>query len=528
MGTRRTLWKRVPAAAVAVLVFLLVAPVAGASESAFFTAKVDNTLTTSILSTQAAVQLEEGVPEVFHTFGSQAAEYPAGFVTTPGPFPGPGGFDVVVIAATAHMFAPQFAEFAVQIKNGTTGQVITETPSGVTIDVDDIPLDPASGGAPLSDHCSGDPFFGDPFYSAVEFQITLAPPVNAVLVGPADDLQLILTPVHLSGPIELCVEHSTFFTAMSLVVDPIPSPPVAHDDSATTSKNTPVTIDVLANDDDADGDTLSVTNLTAAAHGAALLNPDGTITYTPNPGFLGTDTFTYTANDGTADSNVATVTVQVINTPPVSVNDSASTFKNIPVTIAVLANDTDADGDGLSVTNLSGAAHGTAHLNADGTITYTPNPGFSGLDSFTYTANDGTDDGNVATVSVEVVNRPPDCSAVSPSVAMLWSPNHGFVAVNVLGVTDPDGDATSITVDSIRQDEPTEGNAPDGKGVGTSSAEVRSERLGGGDGRVYHIGFTADDGDGGACSAAVRVAVPHDQGLGSIAVDGGALFDSTS
>jgi hypothetical protein len=71
-------------------------------------------------------------------------------------------------------------------------------------------------------------------------------------------------------------------------------------------------------------------------------------------------------------------------------------------------------------------------------------------------------------------------------------------------------------------------NHPDGKGVGTSTAEVRAERDGKGDGRVYHIGFTADDGNGGTCSGVVLVGVPHDKGGANDPVDGGALYDSTT
>ena len=110
-----------------------------------------------------------------------------------------------------------------------------------------------------------------------------------------------------------------------------------------------------------------------------------------------------------------------------------------------------------------------------------------------------------------------------------------MVSVGVLGVTDPDGDPIFIVVDSIWQDEPTNtvgyGNfCPDGSGVGSSSAMVRSERSGTpkipGDGRVYHLSFAASDGND-SCSGAVGVCVPHDQGNGSVCVDGGPLYDST-
>jgi len=117
------------------------------------------------------------------------------------------------------------------------------------------------------------------------------------------------------------------------------------------------------------------------------------------------------------------------------------------------------------------------------------------------------------------VNCPPDCSNAAPSIATLWPPNHEFVPISILGVTDPDGDPVTITINSIYQDEPVDAKgsgdtAPDGQGVGTDTAEVRAERSGSkkvpGNGRVYHIAFTADDGHGGSCTGTVRVCVPHD------------------
>ena len=106
--------------------------------------------------------------------------------------------------------------------------------------------------------------------------------------------------------------------------------------------------------------------------------------------------------------------------------------------------------------------------------------------------------------------------------------------INVLGLTDADGDTVSTTIDSIWQDEPVDTVSDgrftsDGQGVGTDTAEVRAERAGSkkvpGNGRVYHISFTADDREGGSCSGEVLVGVPHDQA--SVPVDDGALFDST-
>jgi hypothetical protein len=128
-------------------------------------------------------------------------------------------------------------------------------------------------------------------------------------------------------------------------------------------------------------------------------------------------------------------------------------------------------------------------------------------------------------------NAAPDCSNARPSVATIWPPNHKMVAVSILGVADPDGDAVTITIDRIMQDEPTNGTGdgntcPDAQGLGTSTAQLRAERSGNGNGRVYTIFFTARDGRGASCQGTVKVCVPHSNNRSC--VDGGALFDSTS
>lgn len=128
------------------------------------------------------------------------------------------------------------------------------------------------------------------------------------------------------------------------------------------------------------------------------------------------------------------------------------------------------------------------------------------------------------------LNAPPVCTGAHPSTAVLWPPNHLWNEIMVLGVTDPDGDPITITIESIFQDErvdaPGTGDTwPDGMGIGTSIASVRAERAGGGNGRVYHIFFTASDGIGGSCTGEILVSVP--KSVKKPAVDGGALFDST-
>lgn len=130
------------------------------------------------------------------------------------------------------------------------------------------------------------------------------------------------------------------------------------------------------------------------------------------------------------------------------------------------------------------------------------------------------------------LNAPPNCSGAFASPDTLWPVNHQMAAIEILGVTDPDGDPITITIDSIFQDEPVNGlgdgdTAPDGAGIGTSTAWVRAERDGRGNGRVYHIFFTATDSYGNSCSGKVLVSVPKNLGRNGAAVDDGPLYNST-
>ena len=120
----------------------------------------------------------------------------------------------------------------------------------------------------------------------------------------------------------------------------------------------------------------------------------------------------------------------------------------------------------------------------------------------------------------------PDCAGATASAPQIWPPNRRWIAQTVDGVTDPNDQPVTITIDAIDQDEPADDNTcPDGDGVGTSTAYVRAERSGGGDGRVYHIGFTATDPDGYACQGVVTACVPHDRGHPTCG-DDGPLYDA--
>ena len=182
--------------------------------------------------------------------------------------------------------------------------------------------------------------------------------------------------------------------------------PTVMDDMGTTVEDEAVTIDVLVNDSDDDMDTLTITAVTQGAYGAVVNNNDGTVTYTPNAGYTGPDNFTYTVSDG-MDGGTAMVRVTVTarpeppNTAPTAADDTAMTDGDVAVTIDVLDNDSDSEGDTLTVTVVTQGGSGTVVNNNDGTVTYTPNAGYSGMDSFMYTVSDGELDAT-ATVSVTV------------------------------------------------------------------------------------------------------------------------------
>ncbi len=320
--------------------------------------------------------------------------------------------------------------------------------------------------------------------------------------------------------------------------------PVAQDNTIGTNPDTPVTIDVLVDDIDPDGDPLSVDSVTQPANGSVVINPDGTVTYTPDAGFQGTDTFTYTLSDGNGGTDTATVSVQVppgpqipdatpidpqsdddgetitldvsdnftdpngdpltfsasglppglmvdpntgvisgtidpdasqggpytvtitavdpdgnavsttfpwnvANPVPVAEANTTATPEETPVTIAVLGNDVDPDGDPITVTSTTPPANGTVSINPDGTITYTPDAGFQGTDTFTYTIGDNNGGSSTATVTINVgpVNDSPLASTIPTQCA---NDGEAITPLDASGAfADPDGDDLDFTAEGL-------------------------------------------------------------------------------
>ncbi|MGE0247706.1 MAG: beta strand repeat-containing protein, partial [Pyrinomonadaceae bacterium] len=298
----------------------------------------------------------------------------------------------------------------------------------------------------------------------------------------------------------------TATATVNLTVTPVNDPPVANDDTFTVAEDSGSTaLDVLGNDSilpDA-GETLTVTAVTQPAHGTVVINPDGTVSYTPDANYNGADSFTYTISDGNGGTATATVnlTVTPVNDPPVANDDTFTVAEDSGATaLDVLGNDSilpDA-GETLTVTSVTQPAHGTVAINPDGTVSYTPDANYNGADSFTYTISDGNGGTATATVSLTVtpVNDPPVANDDTFTVAE----DSGSTALDVLGNDSilPDAGET-LTVTAVTQ--PAHGTVvinPDGTVSYTPDADYN-----GADSFTY----TISDGNGGTATATVNLTV---------------------
>jgi outer membrane protein OmpA-like peptidoglycan-associated protein len=183
-------------------------------------------------------------------------------------------------------------------------------------------------------------------------------------------------------------------------------PPVAVSDAFTVTGNSASNaLDVLPNDSDPDGDPLTIVGVGTPAHGTATIAA-GKISYTPVAGYIGTDSFTYTIADPKGLTSTATVSITVtgINHPPSAQPDYALAKFNTPVTIPVLANDSDPDGDALTIVSFTSAVYGTVTRGPNNTLIYTANQNFIGMDGFQYTISDGR--GGTASTTVTVYADP--------------------------------------------------------------------------------------------------------------------------
>ena len=257
---------------------------------------------------------------------------------------------------------------------------------------------------------------------------------------------------------------------VTLTVSAVNDLPIAVSDAFSINEDIVLSIlatdanNLLNNDSDADGDTLTVSLVSGTSNGTLSLNSDGAFNYTPNLNFNSTDSFIYQISDGnggTAQASV-TLTVNAVNDLPVALDDSYSFAEDFTWVRAVtdgdqlLSNDTDADGDVLTVntTPISGVSDGTLTLNSDGSFTYIPDADFFSQDSFTYEISDGK--GGTAQASVTlIVNAVNDIPVVvSNTKSFTFDEDMTLTKLatddnNLLtGASDVDGDSLTVTLDS--------------------------------------------------------------------------------
>ena len=292
---------------------------------------------------------------------------------------------------------------------------------------------------------------------------------------------------------------------VKITVNSVNHDPVAYDDHYSVDEDDTLIVvqpGVLGNDTDVDGDSLTARLVRGPSNGSMSLSPRGEFSYTPAPGFSGADSAVYEVSDGNGGTDQATVkiTVNSVNHDPVAYDDHYSVDEDdtlIVVQPGVLGNDTDVDGDSLTARLVRAPSNGSVSLSPGGEFSYTPNPGFSGHDSFSYEANDGNGGSGRATVAITV--RPGENH--DPRITRLHSSNEdlehksedGFVTIHG-GYEDVDPfDRHAVTVDW-----------GDGSPVQTVGVDQDADTFEGGHeysgGGIFTITVTLDDGNGGSDS----------------------------
>jgi VCBS repeat-containing protein len=279
---------------------------------------------------------------------------------------------------------------------------------------------------------------------------------------------------------------------VTITINPVNDAPVANDGTLTTAEDTLGTGTVTATD--VDGDTLTFSKATSPSNGSATVNADGSFSYTPAANFHGSDSFIFSVSDGNGGTATGTVSITVtsVNDAPVASDGALSVNQdstNNPGTLSA----TDVDGDALTFSKVSDPANGTVTVNANGSFSYTPNAGFTGADSFSFKANDGTVDSNTATVSITVnhVNHAPVANDSTLTTA------EDTLGTGTVTATDADGDALTFS----KATSPANGSAT--VNANGSFSYTPNANFNGAD----SFTFSVSDGNGGTATGTVSVTV---------------------
>ncbi|MGH1422878.1 MAG: tandem-95 repeat protein, partial [Hyphomonas sp.] len=284
----------------------------------------------------------------------------------------------------------------------------------------------------------------------------------------------------------------TSTVSVSVTVNPVNDAPVALDDTQTTDEDTSIAGAVALSD--IDGDIVTASLGTAPTNGTAVVNTDGTYTYTPNTNFNGTDTFTVSADDGNGGTDVATVTITVnaVTDAPTGTADDAITDEDTPVSGVVITDDI--DGDTVTTSLDTAPTNGTVVVNTDGTYTYTPNADFNGMDSFIVLLDDGN--GGTNTVTVSVIIDPVNDNPVAGDDSHVT--DEDAPVAGAVSLTDVDGDTITASLGTTA---PSNGSVvvnTDGTYIYTPNADFNGTDT---------FTISADDGNGGTDIATVTITV---------------------
>ncbi|WP_295641014.1 Ig-like domain-containing protein, partial [uncultured Methylibium sp.] len=313
-------------------------------------------------------------------------------------------------------------------------------------------------------------------------------------------------------------QGGTATATVHVAVTPVNDAPVATDDGTAASPlltvpedsgaSAPIT--VLANDTDVDGDPLAVVAATSP-NGTVTINPDGSLSFTPAANFSGPTTISYTVSDGQGGTSTATVHVAVtpVNDAPVATDDGSVASPLLTVAedsgasapITVLANDTDVDGDPLTVVAAT-SPNGAVTINADGTLSFTPAANFSGPTTISYTISDGQGGTSTATVHVAVTPDNDGPTAVDDGTpaapALTVAEDSGASAPITVLANDTDDDGDPLSIIAATSPNGTVTINPDGTLSFTPAANFNGPTT---------ISYTISDGEGGSSTAVVHVAV---------------------
>lgn len=301
-------------------------------------------------------------------------------------------------------------------------------------------------------------------------------------------------------------DGATDTATVSLTVSAVNNPPVAGDDAIVVAISGSQVFDPRGNDTDADGNSLTVTARTNGAHGTVAYTGTS-LTYTPTTGYSGEDTFTYTISDGVGGTDTANVYVNVIaNSPPDAVNDSRSALTATASTFDPRSNDSDADGDILTITAVSTPAHGTVTIQSPTTtgsaVRYTSAGGYTGSDSFTYTVRDPAGATDTATVTMAVSNTNTAPVAVDDTLSVDGYTGQILVASVNAAANDTDVDGQTLTITAK-----TNGTKGTVAIVGNAlSYTTNNTTAVGSDSFTY----TISDGAGGTDSGTVNVTITRE------------------